>query len=189
MKKLWITVIILLPFLLTACNTDEENDSNPSDLGNYTVSNSQAEVREGDFVYRLVAEQEEFEAGGPVSMYAELEYTGEQENIEIFHAASPFFFPLYEKTRDYNIDSFMAEPLISTTLTKGQPLREEYSGRGGYFGEDDQKYKDFIDSIVKGEFPAGYYEAEGYASFYTEDANSLQEDYKIPAHIDFKVVE
>lgn len=173
-------------FLLASCGTAEENGNTAANIDDFTVSTPTAETAEDDFIYRLVAETETFTAGGPVNIYAELEYTGEQDTIGIFHAASPFHFPMHEKTRDYAVDYFMEEPLIQTTLVKGQPYREKYGPAGGYSQEDAQEYKDFIDNIVDGHFPEGYYVMDGVADFYTEEP--VQTDYNIKAQIDFKVV-
>ncbi len=96
-----------------------------------------------------------------------------------------------EKTRDYEINYGMNEPLLSTTLKRGQPLREEYEKSGGYGEQDKKEYVDFIKSFWENGFPAGYYVVDGYVDFYVqsnEDSND-KEDFNIKTQIDFKVNE
>ena len=47
-------------------------------------------MTDGDFVYRLVSEKEEYGQGDQVQVYGELEYIGEEDEITIGHAASAF---------------------------------------------------------------------------------------------------
>ena len=75
-------------------------------------------MTDGDFVYRLVSEKEKYERGDQVQVYGELEYIGEKDEITIGHAASAFYFPMKELTRDYNISYAMNEPYITTKLKR-----------------------------------------------------------------------
>ncbi|GGM23688.1 hypothetical protein GCM10011351_06840 [Paraliobacillus quinghaiensis] len=178
----------LLSLLLFGCGLGD-NATNNANLDEYEVTNSEAEVTEGDFIYRLVSEKEQYDANGPVEIYAELEYVGDQEEIEIFHAASPFYFPMHEKTRDYKIGYGMVEPLLSTTLVKGEPLREEYTSAAGYSADEDNDYINFIEKINNNEFPVGYYKVNGFADFFVRIDDISQEKYKIHATIDFMVLD
>lgn len=162
--------------------------------GKYSVDSKQdvletrKEITEGDFVYRLVSEREEYVENGPVKLYAELEYIGDKEKIEISHAASPFYFPMVEKTRNYQIDYGMNEPLLHTTLIKGEPLREEYLSVGGYGSQDDKEYIDFMKHIMNSEFPIGHYVVNGVAHFFVADVETVEEKkYRIDSQIEFKV--
>lgn len=182
--------LLLLALMLAACGTDDETStSNTASVKDFSVKNTEASATEGDFIYRLVSEKEEYASGGPVEIYAELEYIGDQDTIDIFHAASPFYFPIEEKTRDYQIYYGMEEPLITTTLTKGEPLREQYTSSGGYSDQEDDAYIEFTKNIMSKQFPEGYYVVEGYADFYTETPDNGQTNYEIHAEIDFKVVD
>ena len=84
-----------------------------------------AEVIEGDFIYRLVSEEAQYSEDDMVDVYAELEYIGELDEVTISHAASPFYFPMVEETRDYKIDYAMNEPLLYSTLIK-RDINPEY---------------------------------------------------------------
>ncbi|MGO1060371.1 hypothetical protein ACTL32_14640 [Planococcus sp. FY231025] len=185
MKKPGILLLMAMAGLLAACGTEEQAGAPPEDRKTDPI----AESAEGDFIYRLAAESDSFKAGGPVSMYAELEYTGERESIDIYHAASPFYFHLHEKTRDFEVPYPMNEPLIMTTLIKGEPLRERYRGSGGYAQEDPEEYREFIQRVMDGRFPVGFYEVDGSANFYTENPEADKTDYDIHAAISFEVVQ
>ena len=152
------------------------------------VLETRKEITEGDFIYRLVSEKDDYVENEPVKLYAELEYIGEMEKIEIFHAASPFYFPMVEKTRNYEMDYFMMEPAELTTLIKDEPFRQEYSPGVGYGSQDDKEYIDFMKRIMNSEFPIGHYVVNGSADFHVTDANTGEEKkYEINAKIEFKV--
>ncbi|MDX1806422.1 MAG: hypothetical protein R3267_05320 [Paenisporosarcina sp.] len=162
--------------------------------GKYSLDSEQdllgirKEITEGDFIYRLVSEKEEYVENGPVKLYAELEYIGEKEKIEISHAASPFYFLVVEKNRNYQIDYGMNEPLLHTTLIKGVPLREEYSPSGGYSSQDDKEYIDFMKHIMNNEFPLGHYVVNGGTHFFVAGVDTEEEKkFRIDSEIAFKV--
>ncbi|MDQ8738703.1 hypothetical protein [Paenibacillus sp. LHD-38] len=145
--------LIVITFLLAGCGSQGNADNISSNSADYDVLNKpRAEITEGDFVYRLVTENEEYQKGDSVKLYAELEYIGDKETVTIYHAASPFYFPIVEKTRDYDISYSMNEPLLSTTLKRGEPLREEYKKSGGYDEQDKKRicrfYKKFLGEWV-----------------------------------------
>lgn len=111
----FIIRILSLSFIfiiLVGCQQNEgtstlENDSAISDETMITST----EVRIGDFVYRLSTEKEEYNGDEPIIIHAKLEYVGDQEQIDISHAASPFYFPIKETTRNYDIPYVMEEPM------------------------------------------------------------------------------
>ena len=178
----------MLTLLLSSCTYELESDNEVTKLDNYEVIKTMDEVTEGDFIYRLVTEKGEYLDNESVNIYAELEYIGDNEEITIYHAASPFFFPMVEKIRDYSIDYPMDEPLISTKLIKGKPLREEYKRSGGYSSQDEKEYVNFMKSFLDNGFPTGYYVVNGFADFYVQsNENGNKEKYNIKAQIDFKV--
>ncbi|MFD2638816.1 hypothetical protein [Piscibacillus salipiscarius] len=178
MKKL--LVLLGIAVMLTACGASTD----PSDgkLNEREVIGTESEVQEDDFIYRLVTEKAAYEDGSEVKIYAELEYVGDQAQVKITHAASPFFFPMKELTREYEIGYGMNEPLLSTVLKKGEPLREEYNGSGGFSGQDSSAFKEFIQEVMDGDFPKGFYEVYGYADF-----NYNEQKYNIETQVQFKV--
>jgi hypothetical protein len=188
LKKILMRFCLLLfgvIFVLSGCNSTENKPRSNSN----TVLESKQEIREGDFVYRLFTEKEQYDEDGSVKITAELEYVGDKEKIEIFHAASPFSFPMFEKTRNYHIDYPMNEPLLSTIIVKGTPLRKEYTGgAGGYSMEDDKEFVNFMKKIMDEKFPTGEYEVNGVASFFVKtDTVENQKSYMLKAQIGFRV--
>ncbi|MBD3921670.1 hypothetical protein H8B09_23085 [Paenibacillus sp. PR3] len=148
---------------------------------------SSAEVKDDDFVYRLVAETAEDQAADSVKLYAELEYVGDQDEVTITHAMSPFYFPMKETTRGYGIGYMMDQPLITTTLKKGEPLREEYHGSGGYSEDQDPKdYIQFIKDFGANGFLPGRYEVNGFADF-NYLVGEKREPHKLSATVVFTV--
>lgn len=193
MRGFILTGLVLLTVLLASCGAQGKGQtgSGNSDSVNDEVTNSSsAEATEGDFVYRLVSEKEQYGAGEAVALYAELEYLGDEEEVTIYHAASPFYFPITEKTRGYEIGYMMEEPLVTTTLKKGEPVREEYKRSGGFSEQDEKDYVDFIKSFLENGFPAGHYVVDGYANFYVQSGVEGTEDketFTIKANIEFEV--
>ena len=155
-------------------NTSEKTAIAPS---NTESVETKVEVTEGDFIYRLVTEKAEYAENEPIKIYAELEYIGSKEEIEIGHAASPFHFPMLETTRNYEIMYGMEQPYLSTKLMKGEPLRQEYQGSGG-FGSQDKK-----------EFPKGHYVVNGFAEFdvIANEETKQKKKYNIKAQVEFMV--
>ena len=176
-------------FTLAACGTktnfNTEIFSNPTHL----YLQPEAEVQKGDFVYRLFTEKDVYDKFGDTAIFAELTYVGDQDSIDIYHAASPFYFPLEERTRGIEVDYAMNEPLITTTLKKDEPFRERYSFAGGYSDNDDEKYVSFVKTLMNEGFPEGEYIIHGSAEFYTKDpAGAInKETYKLNADIGFTV--
>lgn len=188
MGKLLI-IISTIAFLLTGCSEDtkpeEQNVVKEPSFG------SKAEVTEGDFIYRLVSEKSVYVEGEKVEVFAELEYVGDEPEIEIAHAASPFYFPMKEKTRNFEIGYMMNEPLIVTALKKGVPLREQYIGGGGYGSQDPKEYVDFIKEVMagsqKGTLPWGDYRMSGLASFKPNYDSEETKEIRLKAEIEFIV--
>lgn len=171
-----ILPIMFLSIGLFGCqqSNNEKVDNEPSDT---QTLETKAEVIEEDFVYRLVTEKAEYSKNEPIKIYAELEYTGDKEEIKIFHSASPFSFPMVETTRNYEIGYVMEQPLLSTELIKGEPLRKEYRGSGSYGSQDKKK------------FTEGHYVVNGIADFgiIANKETGQKKEYKIKAQVEFRV--
>lgn len=163
MKK--IICFLALIFILASCGTTNED----LDEKSYSAYPHEAEAAADDFVYRLTTEKDVYDEFGDTAIFAELTYVGEKESIDIYHAASPFYFSLEERTRDYQIDYATEDPLLTTTLEKGVPLREKYTFAGGYSDTDDKAYIEFIETIVNEGFPKGNYIINGSAQFFTTE--------------------
>lgn len=181
-----IMLIFFIVLILTGCSESGSNKNSVESKQDVLVTRK--EIIEGDFIYRLVSEKGEYVEKEPVKLYAELEYIGDKEKIEISHATSPFYFPMIEKTRNYQVDYIMTEPLIHTTLIKGEPIRKEYSPGGGYGSQDAKEYIEFMKHIMNSEFPIGHYVVNGSAHFNVADVETGGEKkYSIDTKIEFKV--
>ncbi|WNQ13984.1 hypothetical protein MJA45_13485 [Paenibacillus aurantius] len=187
MGKLLI-IICAITFALAGCSKDtkayEQNGIQETKIS------PTAKVTEGDFIYRLVSEKPIYNKGEKVNVYSELEYVGNEKEIRIAHSASPFSFPMKEKTRGFDIVYMMEQPRIETVLKKGEPLREYYRGGGGYGSQDPKEYIDFIEAIAeasqKGTLPRGEYEVSGVAEF--QPLDGLAGELKsMKAKIEFNV--
>ncbi|MEZ7170738.1 hypothetical protein [Sporosarcina sp. OR05] len=164
MKKGLVSLAII--GLLAGCSVSIKGNT-PSKNVSYP---QEAEMQADDFVYKLYTEKETYNEFEETAIYAELTYVGDQESIVISHAASPFYFPIKELTRNYEIDYAMNEPLIHTTLKKGVPLKVKYEFAGGYSDEDEAAKREFIQTIVDKGFPTGKYVVSGSAQFYVESS-------------------
>ncbi len=177
---------------LTACGTGNQGEKRSSvaanDLDVYNVQQTTVEVTEGDFIYRLVSKKDHYK-DEEVQLYAELEYVGEKDEIAIYHAASPFYFPMKEEMRGFNINYPMNEPLVETILQQGEPYREEYQRSGWYSDQDEEEYQYFMKDFLENGFPNGYYIVNGFADFYVGPENEEKDMYRMEGQIDFKVGE
>ena len=188
MKKIRIisTLIILIVLGVYGCQKEEQvqnvNKSPKSD-----ELDQKSEVIKGDFIYRLVTEKEHYDEGENVKIYAELEYIGGEDQVEITHGSSPFLFPITETTRDYEIAYAVNLQGKNTILKKGEPMRQEYRGGGSYAEHDQAEYKVFMKQVMKQDFPNGHYIVNGYADFYLVDKAKCEEQYTIEAQIEFNV--
>jgi hypothetical protein len=187
MRIFSILGIFILAVILSSCGSKQNGDNSAKMLDEFKVLKTRDIVTENDFIYRLVTEKAEYNKNESIKIYAELEYVGSKEEVVIYHAASPFHFPMIEKTRNYEIGYPMQEPLISTTLKKGQPLHQEYRRIGGNGSQEDGEYVKFMKSFLEDGFPTGYFVINGYADFYVENMDETKKAFKINGKIDFKV--
>lgn len=189
MKKVRLILsFVFLSIILFGCqqSNDEKVDN---EAPNTDKLETQAEVTEGDFTYRLVTEKAEYSENEPIKIYAELEYTGDKEEIKISHAASPFSFPMVETTRNYEISYTMEQPALGTVIHKGEPVRQEYRVSGGFGSQDNKEYKEFMKRIMNQEFPEGHYVVNGIADFNVIDDGETEQKkkYEIKAQVEFSV--
>lgn len=186
-----LIIISAISFLLAGCSAVAKPGGH--NVFDEQTINSQAEVAAGDFVYRLVSEKSVYIEGEKVEVYAELEYVGDKSEIKIAHAASPFLFPMKEKTRGYDLSYMMNQPRIVTLLKKGEPLREPFKGAGGYGSQDPKDYVDFIKNVAeaskKGTLPWGEYHVFGSADFEPiyDTEESKNNELSLKAEIEFYV--
>lgn len=179
--------LFALLFVLAACGKSETPST--VNVSKKPLPPPEATVEDGDFVYRLFTEKDVYDEFGDTAIFAELTYVGEKESIEIYHAASPFSFPMEERTRGINVDYAMNEPLITRTLQKDVPFREKYTFAGGYSDGDDEKYVEFVKTMIDQGLPKGEYIIHGSAQFSTADPTNTtdKKGFMMSADIGFTV--
>jgi len=188
-KCILIYLVAFAILTLAACGTTGNVNPVNKTSTDGPLPPAEVEVREGDFVFKLYSEKDIYE-NGDIAVFAELTYVGDEDSVEIYHAASPFYFPIEERTRGLEFPYGMDQPLIMTTLNKGEPFREEYGFSGGYSDNDTKEYVEFAQKLMEKRFPEGEYIIHGSADFYIENPEDIenQQDYKIRGDIGFKVV-
>lgn len=177
--------VLLMPLLADQKNVPGLGTVPDTSYEDLNESTTQAEVIEGDFIYRLVTEKSHYDEGEDVKIFAELEYVGLQDQVEINHGSSPFFFPMTETTRDYEIDYAVTMPFASTIVQKGEPIRQEIAGGGGYSEHNTEEYKKFMKQVMRQGYPSGHYIVNGYANFTL--VGEKERDYMIEAQVEFTV--
>ena len=177
-------LFIVTTILLVGCQQNEGMSTKENGLKADETILTTSETQKGDFIYRISSEQGQYQEGEPIVINAELEYVGDLAQIDISHAASPFYFSMKEATRNYDIPYAMNQPLIVTTLVKGDPLKTTFPGSGGYSEEDSADYKNFMKQMMSGDFLEGFYIVNGSAQF---DIVETNEPITINATITFEV--
>ncbi len=133
-----------------------------ANAGNQEKETLMKEIAEGDFVYRLYAERERYKEGEQPAFKAELEYVGLESSVTIAHAASPFWFSILESSDRYQFVFAMDQPLIRTTLKRGEPFRETYGFAHAQVKENED---DLFGPPADVPFPEGVYLIGGAADF------------------------
>jgi hypothetical protein len=118
-------------------------------------------------------------------------YVGEQEQIEIWHAADYFYWTIKDEAKGFYLEGVMPLPLISTTLVQGEPDRREYIKTGGW-GEDDPD-ADFWEAFFSEEklyLPSGTYTVQVTARFsVAEDPQDFADHLlEIPVELQIQVL-
>jgi hypothetical protein len=182
-----IIYLVALVFMLVACGTT--NNGSGSAIKD-SLPPTENEVIEGDFVYRIFAENDVYDEFDNPVILAELTYVGDEESIEIFHGGSAFHFPFIERTREFDVGYAMNDPMLTTKLLKDVPLREKYAFAGGYSDEDSEEFQQFVQTIMEKGFSEGEYIMNGSAEFYLNDPAFTTNDKKfnMAASIGFTVM-
>lgn len=189
-KRFFVFILAIVMSTVVACGTKEDGETGKNNDTDAPLPPAEVEVKEGEFIYRLFSEKDVYEVNSDLAIFAELTYVGEEESINIYHAASPFYFPLEERTRGIEIGYAMNDPLITTTLKKGKPFRQKYSFAGGYSEKDKKEYVDFVKTIISNGFPEGEYIIHGNAQFFTGTPGEKENhhNYNMKGDIGFNVV-
>lgn len=176
--------------MVTGCGTKQIKNS---DVENHDVKQTEEQTAEDDFQFTLVSEKDAYHTDEEVNVYGEIEYTGDEDEITIYHQTPVVAFTMEEQEREFAIDYSVRDTEETTTLKKDEPYRESYTKEDSYFSVDMPKsHTDFIDDFSEGTgFPLGYYVTKGAAEFSTDSHSDTQDESKInlEADVDFKVLE
>lgn len=201
-KKLRTGCLLLMAAAMIAgCGVNANGDVSSQDggMGNAGATNSpvkgggpdttaksavlMGETTQGDFVYRLYADKSSYKEGEQPVFTAELEYTGPESSVTIAHAASPFYYALEDVSGKYGFYFAMNEPLIQTTLKRGEPLTENYA-HGQMYTEPDEEHALGVPTDVP--FPEGEYRVGGYVDFWMANDSDAEERETVKFGIDTK---
>lgn len=187
-KRIFLSLFIF-SLLLNGCSASYEKNVNVED---FEVENTIAEVAEGDYIFRLVSEKEQYTNTEEVNLYGEIIYTGEKDEVEINHSSSAILFNIFEEVRQYEIGDGVHDIGLTTTLKRNEPHREHYGKSAGYDADSDKAYVQFVEDFIEQDgFPTGYYTVNGFTDFAVfedgDDESAIH--YNIKATIDFKVSE
>lgn len=130
MKIAWLILVLLLGI----CQQADQQIATEriSDLV-HGVQNAAAEgevlfveIQEGDFVLRIESEKSSYRTDEEINLQAMLKYVGNKPSENIYHAASPFYLSVTNRTHNLSSLIFMNQPLITTKLKKGEWFAEDY---------------------------------------------------------------
>lgn len=173
-----LCLFFILSIVLLGCGatTTPEPSTDHAKHSNERVLLANAEVEEGDFVYRLYTTSDGF---NKIVITAELTYVGEKHSIEIFHGDPILLFTLQESTRDVNIDMLIREIGATTTLRKNIPIKKKYNVSNGIILDNSKANQTFFEKLKTSQvFPHGEYTINGYAIFFSGED---KEHYTIQA--------
>ncbi|PYZ96461.1 hypothetical protein CR205_12125 [Alteribacter lacisalsi] len=191
-------------FFLTGCGTGEQDEETPAqgldgaDSQNHSEPEPgekelqiSDEVTDKDFVFKIRLDDAYYEEYEDISLHAELTYTGDQDEIEITHNPSPFWFPMEELDRGYDIGYHQVDMGGGTTLEPGKTMTETFEGPAGGFGETDpEEYRKFMEDIHENDgFPAGHYVVNGYVEFTVMSGEREGERITLEGEVEFIVSE
>lgn len=174
-----IILISTLILLLTACGNQPKTIQN--DDNEYVMS----EIRKDDFVLQVYSDKQIYALEEEVNVYTKLKYIGNNASQTVYHEASPFYYNVFEITRQVGIPYSMDQPGLSTELKNDIWYEERYM-KTGVFSESFPKSefnKEFLE--VKG-FPGGEYRMSVRAKISTGQSTK-QENYELSTSITIKI--
>lgn len=138
MNKFFMILLIVfsLIFALIGCGTDNGELNEEPNV--FAESN---QVDNFDVKLEIIEKEQE------LTVAATITYVGEKDEIDIYHGGSIFYFNIYQKDGNFEYLGSMDAPLLTTTLTRNEPHKV-----------------DFTDSVLD-ELEPGTYEFEAIAVF------------------------
>lgn len=189
MKKcIRITAVIVLYIIVvsfTACSeksNNRENDDiseNESEKAGVEDITSEIMVSSKDDLFKLemYMEKDTYRSGVPIDCYATLEYVGENNSITVYSSFPLLYFTIKDDTL-FKEDSFVHDDLVTTTFTKGQTTKYDYSKSGSW--SDDDPNADFYKKFYSEKeliLPPGTYEITAVQSYSLNKDNIVDSEY------------
>ena len=109
--------------MLSGCNRIQYSSSEPA---TNSVSHSA-----NDFEMRLFSDKQFYKTTDTISIWATLEYIGNNDAITIW-SGDPFMVFSITDGKDFNVHGFIHTVLMQTILTKGEVYHFDYQKSGGW---------------------------------------------------------
>lgn len=119
MMRLMIVIFSVLLLGLCGCGTSNNNEENRS--GEPQITNESKQVDD----FKVSINVENVEKG--LNVYATITYLGEEDEIDIYHGGSIFFFNIYQQDGDFDYLGSMEQPLLTTTLIRNEPHKVNFT--------------------------------------------------------------
>ena len=180
-----IIFLLLTVVLLTGC----ANSYNDNDVDIVQNSSPFSYNQSDDFILRLFGDSEINQAGDAITIWAEFEYLGEDENITIYHSIPYLVFQIIGDD-DFEMIPDRIEVLEISTLALGEIYHFEFQ-KGGSWSSDDEDaafWENFFnepDLIL----PSGVYTIIAIAEFSLSSENVIESKVTLSTEISIIVQE
>ena len=129
MKK--VIFFLFITIFLVGCTGDNSGDSDNIETGlpfSYTESD--------EFILRLFADNDVYQAGDVITVWAEFEYAGDEESITIYHSEPYLVFQIVGD-HDFEMLPIRIDVLESSTLRSGEVYHFDFQKSGGWSQDDE----------------------------------------------------
>ncbi|TFE02343.1 hypothetical protein [Jeotgalibacillus salarius] len=174
-------------FMLSACGTDSDGSSSGDSAAesDYTI---EAEDGDATFDFRLISEKDIYQKGEKVRVKATLTNNSEKD-IDIEHGGTWLWLDTKNLTENYEFQSAMEQPLITTTIESGETITHDYHFSGGSYveGMPGEPYSDKVFTQMGTlEFPKSQYEIDAKTDF---NIAGSDEKFEFTGTIGFEVTD
>ncbi|PIC85867.1 hypothetical protein CSV72_11680 [Sporosarcina sp. P20a] len=118
MKKL-LSLLIALIFIMAGCG--EEQSKNEKENVSGKPKNTHESKQVDDFKVSIDVEDD-------LNVFAAITYVGEADEIDIYHGGSIFFFNIFQQDGNFEYESAMTQPLLTTALVRDEPHSVKFEG-------------------------------------------------------------
>jgi len=138
MKKL-ITLLFIVIFLAGCTNSYEDSDCSSLDA-------PFSYIESDDFILRLFVDNNTYQTGEVITVWAELEYIGENESITIYHSEPYLVFQIVGDN-GFEMLPYRVDVLESSILVRDETYHFDFqkSGEWSLDDEDAEFWENFFD--------------------------------------------